>query len=64
MKAIELRKKSSDELRSLEREFAIRRETLELLLHQKKLKNVKEISGVKKDIARIKTILAEISATP
>lgn len=61
MKAIELRKKSADELRSLKQELAVRREELELMLHQKKLKNVKEIGGVRKDIARIKTVLSEIS---
>lgn len=61
MKAVELRKKSADELRLLARELAVRRETLELALHQKKLKNVKEIGGVRKDIARVKTVLSEIS---
>ena len=56
MKAHELREKSPEELQALLRE---KRERLDLLLplvRQKKTKNVKEISTVKKDIARILTI--------
>lgn len=56
MKALELRKKSPEELSALLRECEMRREELILLLAQKKAKNVKELRGVKKDIARIKTI--------
>ena len=56
MKALELRKKSPQELNALLRECEMRREELILLLAQKKAKNVKELYGVKKDIARIKTI--------
>ena len=56
MKAIELRKKSSDELRALLREKTLRREELILMLRQKKAKNVKELRDVRKDIARILTV--------
>lgn len=57
MKALELRKKSPEELKDLLRECEMRREELILLLAQKKAKNVKELHWVKKDIARIKTLI-------
>lgn len=57
MKALELRKKSADELKSLLREKLLQREGISLALRQKKAKNVKELRFVKKDIARIKTIM-------
>ena len=57
MKAIELRKKSVDELRSLLRDKLLQREGIALALAQKKAKNVKELRFLKKDIARIKTIM-------
>lgn len=57
MKAFVLRKETPDALRRLLRDKLIRVEELSLLAHQKKLKNVKELRAVKKDIARIKTIL-------
>ncbi len=59
MKAIELRKKSADELRQLLTEKRLRAEELGALLAQRKAKNVKERSLVRKDIARIKTLLRE-----
>ncbi|MEK9148125.1 MAG: 50S ribosomal protein L29 [Patescibacteria group bacterium] len=59
MKTIELRKKSSGELRELLRDKRLRREELQVLLRQKKVKNVKELRFVRKDIARILTILKE-----
>jgi ribosomal protein L29 len=58
MKASELRKKTVEELNALARGKALRREELVLLIRQKKAKNVKELREVKKDIARINTILA------
>lgn len=59
MKSNELRKKSPDELRSLLREELLRREAVTLALRQKKVKNVKELWVVRKQIARIHTILQE-----
>ncbi len=59
MKSPELRKKSPDELRSLLREELLRRESVTLALRQKKAKNVKELRVVRKQIARIHTILQE-----
>ncbi len=59
MKGVELRKKNPDELKSLLKENLLRREELFILTHQKKFKNVKQLKMVKKEIARIKTILRE-----
>ena len=59
MKAIELRKKSIEDMKILLTEKLVRREELIFALHQKKAKNVKELKFVKKDIARIKTLVAE-----
>lgn len=64
MKPSELRKKSPDELRSLLREELLRRESATLALRQKKAKNVKELRIVRKDIARIHTILQEAKTRP
>jgi ribosomal protein L29 len=64
MKSLELRKKSPDELRSLLREELLRRESVTLALRQKKAKNVKELRVVRKQIARIHTILRETKARP
>lgn len=60
MKAVELRKKSRDELLALTRELALRSEELTVGLRQKKVKNVKELRRVRKDIARILTILKQV----
>ena len=57
MKAIEFRKKSGEELRAVLTEKLLRREELTLLSVQRKAKNVKELRAVKRDVARIKTIL-------
>ncbi len=57
MNAVELRKKSAEELRALLQERRLRHEELIVGLHEKKVKNVKEIRGVRKDIARIQTLL-------
>lgn len=59
MKAVELRKKTEQELADLLEEKKIRREELIPLLREKKTKNVKELLGIKKDIARILTLIAE-----
>lgn len=59
MKTIELRKKPKEELKSLLEEKRARVEELRALLNQKKIKNVRDLAGEKKDIARILTILEE-----
>ena len=55
MKPHELRQKSKEELGILVREKRERADTLRFLLRQKKVKNVKELAQIKKDIARILT---------
>lgn len=59
MQAFELRKKSIDELRALLREGQVRREAAALAIHQKKQKNVRELRTLRRDIARVQTIIAE-----
>ena len=59
MKAVELRKKPPEELRQLLQEKLLRMEELRALLAQKKAKNVKELGLVRRDIARIFTLLRE-----
>lgn len=58
MRIQELRQKSKPELALLLRERLQRRDELRFLLPQKKVKNVKELAAVRKDIARIQTLLA------
>ncbi len=60
MKIAELRQKSKEELEALAGEKQSRIEELRFLLRQNKTKNVKEIKNIKKDIARIKTLVREI----
>ena len=57
MKITELRKKSKEELRELLEERKTRLNELKFSLAQKKAKNVKEPAQIKKDIARILTLL-------
>lgn len=57
MKIAELKQKSQEELESLLRENKFRVDELRFLIHQKKVKNFKEMGVLKKDIARIQTIL-------
>ncbi|OHA06932.1 MAG: 50S ribosomal protein L29 [Candidatus Sungbacteria bacterium RIFCSPLOWO2_01_FULL_47_10] len=59
MKAIELKQKPREELDDMLLERRKRLEELTFLSSQGKVKNVKEMSGVKKDIARILTLLRE-----
>lgn len=59
MKAIELKRKSADELRDLLREQLLRREELLLARAQKKAKNVHELGQVRRDIARIHTVIRQ-----
>lgn len=57
MKAQELRQKSKEELKTLLADKRVQLHELEFMLRQNKVKNVKELGHVKKDIARILTIV-------
>ena len=57
MKILELRQKSKEDLKALLQGKRSRIDELKFLLQQKKVKNVKETAGIKKDIARILTVL-------
>lgn len=59
MKIQELINKSKEDLRSLLAERRMRAEELRELIHQKKVKNTREIRSVRKTIARILTILGK-----
>ena len=59
MKSTELRKKSKTELEKLLREQRERLRDLRFGLASGKIKNVREIRKIKKDIARILTLLIE-----
>ena len=59
MKIAELRQKSKEDLASLLAEKRRRILTLRSLVREKKTKNVREMSVVKKDIARTLTLLRE-----
>ncbi|MEK7108754.1 MAG: 50S ribosomal protein L29 [Patescibacteria group bacterium] len=63
MKAIELRKKSRDELEILLRETLLRREEAAFSIRQKKTKNVKALAALRRDVARIRTLIKE-TVTP
>lgn len=58
MKMNELRQKSNEELMGLMREKQSRIDDLHFLLRQSKVKNVKEIAALKKDIARVQTLIS------
>lgn len=60
MKTIELKQKSKDELTALVRDGQSRIEELRFLLRQNKIKNTKEIRNIKKDIARMMTIIQQL----
>lgn len=53
---------SNAELAGLLRERLARREELSWLLRQKKVKNVKELREVRRDVARIHTVLRQRSS--
>ncbi|MDP3770507.1 MAG: 50S ribosomal protein L29 [Candidatus Sungbacteria bacterium] len=57
MKITELRQKSKEELINVMAEKRARIDELRFLLHQKKVKNVKETAHARKDIARIQTVI-------
>lgn len=57
MLARDISQKSKEELENLMRTMRERIDEMSFLRHQKKLKDVKEFSRVKKDIARILTVI-------
>ncbi len=57
MKITELRSKSKEELQALFAETRGRIEEARFLMRQKKTKNVKQIRGLRKDAARVLTLL-------
>ncbi|ANA41097.1 MULTISPECIES: 50S ribosomal protein L29 [Geobacter] len=59
MKASELKNKSLEELTTKAAELSQELFNLRFQLHTGRLENTAKISSVKKDIARIKTILSE-----
>lgn len=59
MKAIELKKKDKKELESLVQELRKKLSDLRFKFSSNKLKNVKEVSNLKREIARILTTLRE-----
>ncbi len=60
MKIAELKQKSMEELKKFEQEKRERLRVLRFDLAAGKVKNVKEIRAIKKDIARILTLLKQI----
>lgn len=60
MKPVELRQKSNTELSALLAEKRTKAEELRWLLLQRKVKNVKALREIKKDIAQIITVLNEV----
>ena len=59
----ELRNKPTEELTRLLMEKCSRLDELTALLHGRKVKNVKERSSVRREIARIKTLMHESAKT-
>ena len=60
MKVNELRNMTADELKKKDRELVQELFNLRFQLHTGRLENTARISAVRKDIARVKTILAGI----
>lgn len=59
MKIIELRQKSKEDLFSMLDGERHRAEELRIELHERKVKNVRELGKIRKDIARILTLIKE-----
>ncbi len=57
MKAKELRGKSKEELEKIFTENCIKLQELKFRVANKQIKNIREVRDLKKDIARIKTLL-------
>jgi large subunit ribosomal protein L29 len=60
MKSKDLRNMSVDELRSKDKELVQELFNLKFQLHTGRLENTSKLSSLKKDIARVKTVLREI----
>ncbi len=60
MKNKEIRNMSADELRSKDKELVQELFNLKFQLHTGRLENTAKLSSLRKDIARVKTILREI----
>ncbi len=58
MKVNELRNMTADELRKKDRDLVQELFNMRFQLHTGRLENTARISAIKKDIARVKTILA------
>jgi large subunit ribosomal protein L29 len=59
MKIVEMRKKSKKELNGMLQELKVKLRSLRFDLASGKVKNVREIREVRKDIARILTIIKQ-----
>lgn len=59
MKASKLQDMSTDELQSKDKELTQELFNLRFQLHTGRLENTAKLSAIKKDIARVKTILRE-----
>ncbi len=59
MKSKDLRNMSADELRSKDKELVQELFNLKFQLHTGRLENTAKLSSLRKDIARVKTILRE-----
>lgn len=57
MKITEMRQKSKEELEALLAEKRQHILVLRSMAHERKVKNVREMSGVRKDVARVLTLL-------
>ena len=62
MKAEELRKKDKKELEASIQDLRKKLSDIRFKLSSNKLKNVKEVSNIKKDIAKMMTVINEKSA--
>lgn len=60
MKSKDMRNMSADELRSKDKELVQELFNLKFQLHTGRLENTAKLSSLRKDIARVKTILREI----
>ncbi len=60
MKIKDIRNMSADDLRSKDSELAQELFNLKFQLHTGRLENTAKLSSLRKDIARVKTILREI----
>ncbi|MBP1751768.1 MAG: ribosomal protein [Geobacteraceae bacterium] len=60
MKSKDLRNMSVDDLRSKDKELVQELFNLKFQLHTGRLENTSKLSSLKKDIARVKTVLREI----